>query len=131
MRKIARRVAFKVIFARFFTGEIEENLKNALKKSEKLTEDDAEYLDKMLSLVDEHSDELAKIVDEHSVAFPEARLFPADKSILYLALAEILYMDDVPYKVSASEAADMAAEYSSEKSASFVSGILAEIIRGL
>ena len=61
--------------------------------------------------------------------FPESGLFPADKSILFIALAEILYTDDIPDAVAVNEAANIASKYSSEKSASFVSGILSEIIR--
>lgn len=129
MRKEARKVAFKVIFASFFMGEISQNLKNALLKNDKIDEDGEQYVDKILELVGVHSNEFAKEIDERSENFPEARLYPADKSILYVALAEILYMDDIPAKVSANEAANIAAEYSTEKSSSFVSGILAEFIR--
>ena len=72
---------------------------------------------------------MTKIIDTHSRLFPESRLFPADRSILLLAIAEILYFNDIPSAVSANEAANIAAKYSSEKSATFVSGILSEIIR--
>ena len=37
-------------------------------------------------------------------------------------------MDDVPDKVAANEAANIVSRYSSEKSAAFVSGILASVI---
>ena len=46
-----------------------------------------------------------------------------------IALAEIMYFDGIPEAVSVNEAANIASKYSSEKSASFVSGILSEIIR--
>ena len=68
------------------------------------------------------------MIDKKSLAFPESRLFPADRSVLFIAVAEILYCDDVPDKVAASEAANIASRYSSEKSASFISGILASVI---
>ena len=38
-------------------------------------------------------------------------------------------MEEIPSAVSVNEAANIASKYSSAKSASFVSGILAEIIR--
>ena len=50
-----------------------------------------------------------------------------DKSVLLVALAEIIHMADIPYAVSINEAANIASKYSSEKSASFVSGILSEV----
>lgn len=125
MRTKAREVAFQVVFASRF-GETDKWLKSALYKKENLTEDDIEYCDSVLSLVAEHEDAFAEIIDKRSLAFPESRLFPADKSILLVALAEILHMD-VPHAVSVNEAANIASKYSSEKSASFVSGILSGV----
>ena len=129
MRTKAREVAFQIVFASRF-GEVEKGLKSALYKKESLTKDDTEYCDKVLSLIDEHEKEFAEVIDKRSLAFPESRLFPADKSILFVALAEILHMPDIPHAVSVNEAANIASKYSSEKSASFVSGILSEVNKG-
>lgn len=130
MRTLAREVAFKIVFASCFTGETDESLAKSLKKSEKLNNNDSEYVDKVVSLVSEHKEQLLRIIDERSRMFPESRLFPADKSVLLVALAEINYMDDIPSVVSINEAANLASKYSTAKSASFISGILSEIIRG-
>lgn len=130
MRTAAREAVFKIVFASRFTGEIDSNLEKTFKVSDKLDDDDIKYVNRMLRILSEHEDEILKTVDEHSRDFPESRIFPADKSILMVALAEINYMDDVPPAVSANEAANIASKFSSEKSASFISGILAEIIRG-
>lgn len=129
MRAVARETVFKIIFASQFNGETDEGLKRALVKTEKLNENDAEYCNRIIDIVNGHKDEFAKLLDERSRLFPESRLFPADRSILLIALAEILYCSDVPSAVSVNEAANIASKYSSEKSASFISGILAEIIR--
>ena len=124
MRAKAREVAFQIVFASRF-GEAEKGLKTALYKN--LNKDDVEYCERVLSLVEEHETDFAQILDERSRAFPESRLFPADKSILLIALAEILHMDDIPFAVTLNEAANIASKYSSEKSASFISGILSEV----
>ncbi len=129
MRVTARETAFKVIFASNFTGEISRGTAKALYKAEKLTEDDIAYADKVLDLVEGHWNEYSAIIDRLSVSFPEVRIFPADRSIMLLALAEIYGFEDIPDVVSVSEAANIASKYSSEKSASFVSGILGEAIK--
>lgn len=129
MRTIAREAVFKVVFASRFTGGIDGGLLDLLCKAEKLDNDDRSYAKRVLSILSEHEDEILKIVDERSRMFAESQLFPADKSILLVALSEILYMDDIPSVVSANEAANIASKYSSAKSASFISGILAEIIK--
>ena len=129
MRTTARETLFKIIFASQFTEGTDEGFKRALFKAEKLDEKDVGYCTAILKIVDEHREEFARILDERSKLFPESRLFPADRSVLFVALAEILYFDDVPDKVAVNEAANIASKYSTEKSASFVSGILSEIIR--
>lgn len=130
MRTAAREAAFKLVFASRFTGEFDENLKNHLIKSDKLNKDDCDYLDRVLGILKEHEDEFIRETDKISQSFPESRLFPADKSIILLALSEIKHMDDIPVTVSLNEAANIASKYSTAKSASFVSGILSEIIKG-
>ncbi len=127
MRTTARETAFKIVFASRF-NESGNGLSKALYKSEKLTDDDINYCEKVLALVKEHEEEFAQLIDRLSRDFPESRIFPADKSILLIALAEIKYMDDIPAPVSINEAANIASKYSSEKSASFISGILAEAV---
>ena len=129
MRTTARETVFKILFSFQFIDGVEENFSKALYSEDKLTDSDIEYCNRVLSIVKEHRQELTDLIDEHSKIYPEARIFAADKSILYLALAEILYMDDIPDPVSANEAANIASKYSTDKSASFVSGILSEIIK--
>lgn len=128
MRTIARETAFKAVFASQFS-ECEKGLKDALYKGDKLTAEDIAYCENVLALIDAHRDEFEKILDSHSKLFPAAGIFPADKSVIFIALAEILYIDDIPFAVSVNEAANIASKYSSERSASFVSGILSVIIK--
>lgn len=128
MRTNARETAFKILFAAQFNDEIEET-KRLVSAAEKLNENDISYLNSVILSVNGHKAELTKMIDERSHQFPESRLFPADRSILLIALAEILYFDDIPSAVSVNEAANIASKYSSEKSANFISGILAEIIK--
>ncbi len=129
MRTIARETVFKIVFAAQFTGGQDNVLKASLYKNEKLNQEDIIYADRVLSVISEHENEFTENIDRLSASFPESRLFPADRSIILVALAEIGYMDDIPEVVSINEAANIASKYSSPKSASFVSGILAEVIK--
>lgn len=129
MRTIARETAFKIIFASQFSGEVDKELCASLIKADKLNDDDKKYLKRVLEIYSEKREEYLKLIDGYSVAFPESAIYTADRSILLLALCEIKCFDDIPEKVTANEAANLASKYSSERSASFVSGILSEIIK--
>ena len=130
MRTIARETLFKLIYASQFSDGIDGELKTTLYKSNELTADDIAYCDRVLEVLNEHGAELVELLDKHSLSFPEKRIFPSDKSILMIGFAEILYFDDIPDKVSLNEAANIASKYSSAKSATFITGILAAVAGG-
>jgi transcription antitermination factor NusB len=50
-----------------------------------------------------------------------------DKSILRLAAYEILYMKDIPPKVSIDEAVELGKKYGTEDSGAFINGVLDKI----
>ena len=128
MRTTARETVFKILFSSQFNDDIKE-LKKSLYKIEKLNKNDTEYCDQILNTVASNREKLIEIIDERSKLFPQVRMFPADRSIILIALAEIMFLPDIPSAVSVNEAANIASKYSSEKSASFISGILSEVIK--
>ena len=50
-----------------------------------------------------------------------------DRNVLRLGAFELLYLDDIPAKVSINEAVDLAKKYSGEEAGKFVNGILDSI----
>lgn len=54
-----------------------------------------------------------------------------DRILLTLAICEIRFLDEVPPKVSISEAIELAKEYSTGESSSFVNGVLDKIYQSL
>ena len=61
------------------------------------------------------------------MGFSLDRIFKVDKAILLVALYEIFFIPTIDYKVSVSEAINLAKKYSTEKSAKFINGILAKV----
>ena len=54
-----------------------------------------------------------------------------DRLLLMVAISEIYFMDDVPPKVSISEAIEIAKQYSTEDSSSFINGILDNVFKSM
>ena len=67
---------------------------------------------------------LEKVIIRHLDNWEINRIALLDKLILQMAISELYFMDDVPPKVTLSEAIEIAKRYSTEESSSFVSGIL-------
>jgi len=51
-----------------------------------------------------------------------------DKDILRMAIAELLYIKEVPMKVVVDEALELAKKYSTDDSSTFINGVLAKVI---
>lgn len=57
------------------------------------------------------------------------RVSRIDRYIMWIALAEMTFMLDVPVRVSIDEALELAKTYSSEKSPGFINGVLDKVAR--
>ena len=57
------------------------------------------------------------------------RIALLDNLILQMAVCELLFFDDVPPKVSISEAIEIAKKYSTDDSSGFVNGILDSVFK--
>lgn len=71
------------------------------------------------------------MIDKFSVRWKTSRLPKVDLAILRLALAEILYLDDIPYSVTINEAVELAKKYSTENSSRFINGVLGSAVRDI
>lgn len=60
-----------------------------------------------------------------------SRLSFVDKSVLRLAVYQLRFCSDVPAKVVINEAIELAKKFSTEKSSSFVNGVLDAVLRKL
>ena len=128
MRSDAREAAFQIVFASLFGGDSGESFRKKLYRKSKLSEEEISFAEELVSLTEEHAEELGKKLAEKVTRFAEYRIFPVDRAIMLVALAEIFYMSDVPPVVSVSEAAALARKYSAETSATFVNGVLGGFI---
>ncbi len=126
MRKTARENAFKLIFEKLINDESDELGYAAL--TEVLDENDKNFLDALVGGVEKEKDFLKSVVSRFLRGFNIDRIYKIDLAILYVACYEILFMPDVPEKVSVNEAVELAKTYSTDKSPSFVNGVLAGVI---
>lgn len=101
--------------------------KDAKNISEELRQD--EYFTKAYFGVISNITELDEIIASCSKKWSSARISRVSKSILRLALYEILYMKNIPTQVSINEAVELAKKFDSDESYSFVNGILGAYVR--
>lgn len=133
-RKIARELSFKVIFSFNFQNEneeIESLINNLENETNDITNEDKEYIREIISGIIQNKEKLDDIIKKYLKEWTMDRISKTDLAILRLAVYEILYRDDIPYKVSVNEAVELAKLFSDDSSPSFINGVLAGVINEL
>lgn len=136
-RKLARELTFKVVFSTNFQSEVEdienliENLVNDSELSEEVTSEDRKYIEEISFGVLKNKQELDEQIEKYLKGWTMDRIGKTDLAILRLAVYEILYRDDIPYKVSINEAVELAKLFCDESSPAFINGVLAGVVNSL
>ncbi len=128
MRSYAREVAFCKIYTYIMSGDFENDFSQF--EQEKLTEEDVEFATQLVQGVIENKADLDGIVANFSRSFKLERIYRPDLAVLELALYEMKFVE-TPHPVVINEAVSIAKKYSTEKSVSYVNGILAAYERSL
>jgi len=71
------------------------------------------------------------LTDRHAQNWELARLALTDRLVIRMAVAELLYFEDIPPKVTLNEALEVAKTFSTEKSGAFVNGFSDAFVRDL
>lgn len=144
-RGSARELAVHLIYAREFTGEEPQKVvADRLEKDyyAKLADENqvyadrpskvqVAYLDNVVSGVANRGDELNEIIQKYSIGWDVSRISRLARTIMQLAIFEILYIPDVPTGVAISEAVRIAKMYDGDDTGAFVNGILGAYAREL
>lgn len=75
----------------------------------------------------ENESELDRLIKGSSKHWSLVRMSLVDKTILRMSLFEILFLNDIPPKVSIDEAVELGKKYGTEDSGAFINGILDNI----
>lgn len=128
-RKKARDNAFKCIYQLEFMGKDKKDqiLEYCYLENE-ITDDEKEYIEDVFEKVCVNLEIIDNVILENLKNWSISRIARIDLAILRLAICEINYMKDIPVKVSANEAVELAKMYGNPDSKSFVNGVIAKVI---
>jgi transcription antitermination factor NusB len=83
-----------------------------------------EFAQKLLTDVITHQKTIDEYIAKHADNWELDRMAIIDKNLMRIAIAEFLFMEDVPPKVTINEAIEISKKYSTDKSGKFINGIL-------
>ncbi len=128
MRSYAREAAFCKIYTYIIRQEFDGDFSQF--DQDKLDESDLEFAKALVEGVIANKQKIDGIVAEHSKQFKLSRIYRPDLAALELAIFE-MQNTDTPHPVVINEAVGLAKKYSTDKSVSFVNGILASFERSI
>ena len=127
-RREQRESIFHLLFMTEFnpSEEIPEQKQMYLDNIEELQEKDQSYIQNKFENIREKITEIDEILNQCSKGWKTSRMAKVDLSIIRIAVYEIKFEDDIPFKVSVNEAVELAKKYGADESPAFVNGILAK-----
>jgi transcription antitermination factor NusB len=130
-RRTARELAVQLLYQLEVAGEDAEAVKG-LFWDERRVDTDVEFFASLLvKTYEDHPEEVDKAIAGAAENWDFKRIARVDRNILRIAVTELLYLDDIPPKVTLNEAVEIAKKYgSAERSYGFVNGVLDRIMKG-
>ena len=141
----ARELAVHLIYSQGFTGEepdrliaarLEKEYYKQLSAENEIYEDrpsraQMQYIDSVVAGVTNRAEELNAEIQKYAIGWDVSRISRLARTIMQLAIFEILYVEDVPTGVAVSEAVRLAKKYDGDDTGAFVNGILGTFARSL
>ena len=125
-RILARDCGFKKVFQYLFNEESNDNL---ILEEHKLSEEEKNFSDKVFLCVKDNLESINEKLNsnlKNNLTIKD--IYKLDYAILLVAIASIDYLNE-PVALIINECVELAKKYSTEKSPSFVNGVLSSIYK--
>ncbi len=95
----------------------------------RIGEQNRELTLRLVRKLDEHLEEVDAAIASYLRNWSPERLARLDRIILRLGVAELLYLDDIPPKVTINEYVELSRQFGTDESPGFVNGVLDAVRR--
>lgn len=128
-RREMREQLFVLLFQKEFYGEKPFGEQREIYlEAHPMEPDDRTYITEKLEKIGDVQKELDALISKHSREWKLDRIGKEELAILRLAVYEAVYDDDIPVGVAVNEAVELGKKYGAEGGASFINGVLGEIV---
>ena len=127
MSNLSRREARETVLGLLFESEFRADESSteifAISREDREIPADV-YVEKAYFAICEHREEIDAMIGNHAKGWKTSRLSKLSRSILRLAVYEMLYETEIPYSVSINEAVELAKKYDEDRARPFINGVL-------
>lgn len=128
-RRALRENIFRILFKVEFNSEneMQEQIFFSLDELGEISDDNRNYIiDKVNNIID-LIDDIDSLIEKISDGWRIERIGKAELAILRLAIYEMKYDEDVPFKVAINEAVELSKIYCGDEAKSFINALLAKV----
>jgi N utilization substance protein B len=131
-RTTAREMAMKLAFSRIWGSEdTYSSILQLMDIDAEPSEEDVAFADAILEGIKAHEEEIKALIEELAIGWKIGRMPNVDICILKIAIYEMLYRNDIPFKVSINEAVELAKTFGGENSGRYINGMLGTLAKRL
>ena len=127
-RSKARESVLQILYQIDVTGDPVDAVLNQYWHTRNRNPEVVDFANEIVKGTTEHLSEIDAIISQHSENWEISKMPIIDRNILRFAIYEILYMDDIPPRVTIDEAIDLANNFGTPNSGKFINGILDKIM---
>ena len=126
-RHLSRMVAMQAIYEWNFRqdADLDELVERSI--LEFSNDVDSTYIKDLINGVTKKSKTIDKEIEVCAPEWPIEQISHVDKSILEIAIYELVYAKDIPPKVAINEAVELAKQFGSNNSSKFINGVLGSV----
>ncbi|MCI6001236.1 MAG: transcription antitermination factor NusB [Finegoldia magna] len=128
-RRQSRKSAMQLIYEMNMNGDYDKNRIEEFCNYQNINKNDIVFFKEIVLNFIEHIGDIVNIIENNTKQWNLDRINKLDLSILQVGVCEILYVESTPDSVAINEAVELAKEYSTEKSYSFINGILGSVLK--
>jgi N utilization substance protein B len=127
-RRKSRELALQVLYAcESGNEEAFEQVLGAMNKNCDVNESIIVYAKKLVKKVLDAKANIDELLSKHTANWDLKRMTVIDRNILRMAVGELLFFKEIPFKVVIDEAVEIAKIYGTEDSWKFVNGVIDSI----
>lgn len=124
-----RELLFQMLYSFDMSNMDEESIAEMLMKELKVTRKAVAQGLERAKAISSKQPEFDALITKYAADYPINRIHSVERTILRLAIFEILYDDQIPPKVAISEAIRLAKKFSTTESTRFINGVLDSIYK--
>jgi transcription antitermination protein NusB len=129
LRHKARIITLQVLYELDCSEHTATGILSRLTTEQNLSNEIASFVRHLTTGVETNRKKIDETISKFAPAFPVKQISAVDRNILRIAIFEMLFDSEVPFKAAINEAIELSKYFSSDTSPKFINGVLGSVAK--